>query len=483
MWAVLSVVLWVASPALPAVVPVKNSESEFEWKHHNNQELEEVLRSVAERCKDVARLYALSVPSVRNVPLWVLELSDDPGQHELLEPEFKYVANMHGNEVLGRELVLGLADHLCNEWRAGNTDVRNLLSNTRIHLFPSMNPDGWQLSTETGHRDYLKGRANNNSVDLNRDFPDLDRIMYSNEDQHVQHNNHLMDHLLGLDHQPQPETWAAMKWIMSTPFVLSANLHGGDLVANYPYDASRSGAVQEHLARVYANHHPSMSDPHRKPCSPGDYSFGPYGGVTNGAAWYSIRGGMQDFNYLSSNDMEVTLELGCDKYPAASTLKQEWLDNKDALMEYIWQTHLGVKGIVKDSLTGLGIPGALIHVKNVTRINDTHVRDEFINHDMTSVHGGDYWRLLVPGDYELTATAEGYMPLTHTITVTNPYHKEAMRRDFDLTPVQLHKAEDGGGEVYDTYPQGEDPTMDEVPLDENYTSDIGGLPRGPPYLY
>ena len=38
---------------------------------------------VVRRCPDVARVYALENRSVRGFPLWVIELTSNPGQHEL----------------------------------------------------------------------------------------------------------------------------------------------------------------------------------------------------------------------------------------------------------------------------------------------------------------------------------------------------------------------------------------------------------------
>lgn len=56
--------------------------AEFIWKHHNNEELPLVLEDVHEKCPNFTRVYALTEPSVRSVPLYVIEFSTTPGFHQ-----------------------------------------------------------------------------------------------------------------------------------------------------------------------------------------------------------------------------------------------------------------------------------------------------------------------------------------------------------------------------------------------------------------
>uniref|UniRef100_A0A8C5H4J4 Peptidase M14 domain-containing protein n=1 Tax=Gouania willdenowi TaxID=441366 RepID=A0A8C5H4J4_GOUWI len=369
---------------VPPVLPLQPQE----FRHHNYGDMELFLRKYSSEYTSITHLYSVG-HSVEGRELYVMVISDNPNIHEHGEPEFKYIANMHGNEVVGRELLLNLIEYLCRNYGT-DPEVTQLVNNTRIHIMPSMNPDGYEVAKE-GDANGFKGRNNFNNIDLNRNFPDQ---FFPNTVVR------------------QPETLAVMSWLSSIPFVLSANLHGGSLVVNYPFDDDKDGnthyspspddAVFQMVARAYSQENSLMHKGH--PCEdryPGEYFED---GITNGAKWYTVRGGMQDWNYVNTNCFEVTIELGCYKFPKAQDLPQYWEQNRRALLQFIHQVHVGVKGTVSDARDGSGIPNATISV-------------EGIHHNVTTALTGDYWRLLVPGTYSITATAHGFKPVTIYATV------------------------------------------------------------------
>lgn len=177
-----------------------------------------------------------------------------------LRPEVKYIGNMHGNEVPSKEVLLHLIDYLLNNQNS-DSNVDYLLKNTRIHIMPSMNPDGYEMSS-IGDCFSETGRFNANGYDLNRNFPDLFEC---------------------INDPMQPETKFMLEWLYKNTFVLSANLHGGTIVANYPYDNNLTpdynptgyNDVFQSLALNYSFTHTTMRN---SPCN--DEYF--ENGITNG---------------------------------------------------------------------------------------------------------------------------------------------------------------------------------------------------------
>tara|TARA_Y100000590_G_scaffold470664_1_gene667563 strand:+ start:4224 stop:6209 length:1986 start_codon:yes stop_codon:yes gene_type:complete len=369
-------------------------------EYHNYNELTEFLQNIADNYPNITKLESIG-QSVQGRELWVMEISDNPGVNEI-EPEFKYVANMHGDETVGRELSLYLIEWLV-EGYGNNNRATNIINNTDVFIMPSMNPDGFENGS----------RYNANGVDLNRDFPD----------QFNDPNNSIFGR--------EPETKAVMEWSWNHHFVLSANMHTGALVANYPFDGPNSGSYSAtpdddlfiHLSLAYANAHPNMES--------GGFS----NGITNGAQWYAIFGGMQDWNYVWEGNCDITLEQNEVKWPNSNQLAGLWEDHREPMLAYLEEIHDGVRGLVID------INGEPINANiSIQGIDHVILPDPEI---------GDYYRLLPPGTYTITAQAFGYLSESAIVTVPidgyvikdfqldiDPWLAEAEIEDFETGTLQ-----------------------------------------------
>ncbi|XP_071520920.1 carboxypeptidase D-like isoform X5 [Panulirus ornatus] len=396
--------------------------NQLDFEYHNYARMTDFLRSMSATYPNLTALYSIG-KSVQGRDLWVMVLSASPYEHIVGQPNVKYVANMHGNEAIGREMLLHLIEYLAKNY-SSDEYVRWLLDNTRIHIMPSMNPDGFEVARE-GTCQGGQGRYNARGFDLNRNFPD-----------YFKQNNK----------RNQPETEAVKQWVSKIQFVLSANLHGGALVASYPFDNSPNTTLDwtellrilnasqgedgreevdfrsvfqqytstpsltpdedvfKHISSVYSFNHGTMHL--GLPCKPGAPTFS--NGTTNGAAWYPLTGGMQDYNYVWHGCMDITIEMSCCKYPTADRLPKFWEDNKKALVRYMGEVHRGVRGFVKDEYDN-PVEGASMKIRN---------RDV----GFQSTKYGEYWRILLPGFYTLEVYAEGFDPREEDFTVveSNP---------------------------------------------------------------
>jgi len=290
-------------------------------------------------------------------------------ERQFLKPMVKFVANIHGDEAVGRELLIGLARYLTENYEK-DPRVKFLIQNTDIHLMPSMNPDGNAADT----------RNNSNDEDLNRSFPGWEDFGMPRQE---------------MVKNRQKEVKAAMNWILDNPFVLSISFHDGRVMINYPWDDSPDAVEGEkaicpdddifsELAALYANNHPFMwtgkclchSDTFNK-------------GISNGAEWYLVDNGMQDFNYLFTNCMEITAELSCWKRPDKSQLQTQWENNLESMLTLLESVHGGIKGKVVDQ-EGSILANSVVEVIGKDKSVKTSNR-------------GEFWRLLLPGEYKVKA--------------------------------------------------------------------------------
>uniref|UniRef100_A0A671MK05 AE binding protein 1 n=1 Tax=Sinocyclocheilus anshuiensis TaxID=1608454 RepID=A0A671MK05_9TELE len=283
----------------PASYPTENDvppTDDLDYRHHNYKEMRQVIN---EECPNITRIYNIGKSS-QGLKMYAMEISDNPGEHETGEPEFRYTAGLHGNEVMGRELLLLLMQFLCKEYNDDNPRVRRLVESVRIHLVPSLNPDAYELAYEMVYSLF----STHEGYDIFQNFPDLNSILWGAEDRgwvpRIVPNHHIP-----IPENVAVETKAIISWMERTPFVLGANLQGGEKLVTYPFDMQRpliqrqnEGALRETadenlfrwLAVTYAHSHLTMTENQRGSCHTDDVTGGQ--GIINRASWKPVVGSM-----------------------------------------------------------------------------------------------------------------------------------------------------------------------------------------------
>ncbi len=311
------------------------------------------------------------------------------------EPKVMYTSSMHGDETTGYVLMLRLINYLLSRY-AVDPKVYQLVNNSEIWINPLANPDGTYRSGNSTVNGAVRYNANN--YDLNRNYPGVDGV-----------NTATL----------QTETILFMNLSGTNYFRLSANFHGGTEVLNYPWDSwprlSTDDAWWVRTCRKYADTVHLYA--------PANYMNEYVNGITNGYAWYYVRGSRQDYQIYYRHGREVTIEISDTKLLPPAQLPAHWDYNYRSLIGYLEQALYGIRGAVTDSLTNLP-------VKAKVTITGFDADSSEVYSDSTF---GMYYRMIIAGNYNLTFSSPGY----YSKTIENIYsvNDQATVLNVKLRPI------------------------------------------------
>lgn len=114
-------------------------------RFYNTTEINELLYKIESQYPTIARVRDIGKSSLGKSIL-AIEITSNVGEkRSLLKPMFKYIANMHGDETVGLQLLLYLAQYLTSSYGSDHRITR-IVDTIDIFLMPTLNPDGYFVS-------------------------------------------------------------------------------------------------------------------------------------------------------------------------------------------------------------------------------------------------------------------------------------------------------------------------------------------------
>lgn len=360
----------------------------------------EMMNYFAETYPEICRLDTIG-STYSDYKLLAVKISDNVDVDEA-EPEFFLGGQMHGDELIGGMLCLKVIDKLLREYGT-NPQVTKLVDNMEIYINPLSNPEGTYLlggdDVKYSVRYTRNGVGLDHFIDINRNFPDAIA------------GEHPDDNVYAI------ETEAFMRYGDDHRFVMSANIHNGAEVVNYPYDTYSAVPADNDWWKLVSGEYVRIV--HEQSQNQYFDGCGFDNGYINGYAWYSITGSRQDYMNYFKNCREVTLELSNEKRLPASFLPAILSYNEPAILAYMNRATYGLRGFVTDSITGEPLKATVL----------IHNYDYFNSQVYSFLPTGEYYRYLKAGTYDVSYYADGYVHKTFTVSISD---NDTTRLDVQL---------------------------------------------------
>jgi len=356
---------------------------------------------------DICRKVTIGT-SVQGRPIECVVVSDNVASEEI-EPEMRIHGAIHGDEKTSAMTTLNYLEVLTDNY-ATSSMCTYIVDNTETWIIPVLNPDGY----------FNNQRSNANGIDLNRN------LSYEWTGS-------------GGGSAPfcEPETaalrditmqnWPAIENFVN-PFTGGLSLHGGaeciNTLWNYtltplPED---SGLIHEQAIDYAA--------------TPGIVSYysGSFWIAYPGSSWYPTHGDVNDWSYGECGTVDHTIEVHNDKqasdWPGVSNAHYM------AILNFFTSSTYGIWGTVT---TASGDP---IDAELIIGIHDG-TDSEALRFCRTDVTQGDYHKSLLPDNYDVQVSADGYTP--QSVENVPVGSEERVEVSFVLSQVGI----EGSGESFD----------------------------------
>lgn len=311
--------------------------------------------------------------------------------HTEHKPKVLLGSTIHGDETTGFVMMLRLVDLLLT--RDDLPEVQNVINNIDLFVCPNANPDGTYYAGN--HTVRGAKRYNASGIDMNRDYPDP---------------------VAGIYNAYAIETQWFIQLTEDYDFTMAAHYHGGAEVVNYPWDNSYERHVDDEWWKMISRQYVDMVHEMNP-----NYMIDRDNGVTNGADWYRISGGRQDYMNYYRHCRELTIECSKQKCPLAADLSSYWEYNYNSIFAFLNQVVFGVHGVVMDFETGLPLESTI----------------RILNHDQdysvveSRLSDGSFFRPIKSGTYIVEISCDGYKTEYLEITI-----EDNERKYLD---IKLHK--------------------------------------------